>query len=146
MFPPPQVGKEPRKQEFDKLGGGTPLLVIYGLVELHKNTSEWSTQGLGNSIAGLVEAGRRTMRRVVLMEERKTQIMEQHVEEEGEELECDMSRKSLTGYCEERLPMLNGSVRRAGFENEESGWSGRTVEVGQILARWFKFGRGDWDC
>jgi hypothetical protein len=39
--------------------------------------------------------------------------------------------------------MLNGSVRRAGLESEEGGWSGRTVEVGRILARWFKFRKGD---
>jgi hypothetical protein len=54
-------------------------------------------------------------------------------------------RKGRRRVWEERVPMLNGSVRRAGLESEDGGWSGRTVEVGRILARWFKFGRGDWE-
>lgn len=37
-----------------------------------------------------------------------------------------------------RLPMLNGSSRRAGL-NESAAWSGRTVEVGVVLRRWFEF-------
>jgi hypothetical protein len=41
--------------------------------------------------------------------------------------------------------MLNGSFRRAGPEGEDGGWSGRTVEVGRILARWFKFRKGEWE-
>jgi len=45
---------------------------------------------------------------------------------------------------EERVPMLNGSVRRAGLESEEGGWSGRTVEVGRIVGRWFNFARAEW--
>lgn len=104
-----------------------PLLVVYGLVELHRDTSEWSAQGLGNSVAGLVEAGWRGRWEVVVIEERK--------DEEEEE---------RSKVWEQRVPILSGSVRRAGMENEDGGWSGRTVEVGRILGRWFRFGRGDW--
>ncbi|TVY34343.1 hypothetical protein LSUB1_G007114, partial [Lachnellula subtilissima] len=45
-----------------------PLLVVYGLVEMHRDTSEWSAQGLGNSVAGLVEAGWRGGWGVVVVE------------------------------------------------------------------------------
>ena len=41
-----------------------------------------------------------------------------------------------------RLPMLNGSSRRAGLD-ESAAWSGRTVEVGVVLRRWFEFAASD---
>lgn len=103
-------------------------MLVYGLVSLHRDTSDWSAQGLGNSLAGLVEAGRRGGRRLMLVEER----------EWGE----DEDKK--TGW-DERVPMLNGSLRRAGMDSEEGGWSGRTVEVGRVLGRWCIFERGGWE-
>jgi hypothetical protein len=137
---PPEAGKGPPEQKFDKPGTKTPLLVVYGVVELHRDTSEWSAQGLGNSLAGLVEAGKRSGRKIVLIEERK----EQGVEDRGDWSEDEIKRERRKVW-EERVPMLNGSVRRAGLESEDGAWSGRTVEVGRILARWFKFRRGDWE-
>jgi len=132
------VGQGPPEKNLDRPGKKTPLLVIYGLLELHRDTSEWSAQGLGNSVAGLVEAGWRAGRKVVLFEERGMDHGSGDVGAEG-------ARKSRGKVWEERVPMLNGSVRRAGLESEDGGWSGRTVEVGRILARWFKFGRGQWE-
>jgi len=92
----------------------------------------------------LVEAGWRCGRRVVVMEEREVGDVGEG-ESEGGEVEGLRRENGLKGW-EERVPMLNGSVRRAGLESEDGGWSGRTVEVGRILGRWFKFRRGDWDC
>lgn len=115
-----------------------PLLVVYGLLELHRDTGEWSAQGLGHSIAGLVEAGWRTDRKVVIVEERR-------MDDNSSELRVEERRKNGVKVWEEGVPMLNGSVRRAGLESEDGGWSGRTVEVGRILGRWFKFGKGDWE-
>jgi hypothetical protein len=128
----------PLEKKFDKPGTKLPFLVVYGLLELHRDTSEWSAQGLGNSIAGLVEAGWRTGRKVVVLEERgKDECLS--------DLEVEEGRKNRVKVWEEGVPMLNGSVRQAGPESEDGGWSGRTVEVGRILARWFKFGNGDWE-
>jgi len=125
----------PPKQSFEKMGKWTPLLVVYRMVALHRDTSEWSAQGLGSSIAALVEAGWRGGRRVVVVEERDL-----HDESEGGE----GAEIRTTGW-EERLPMLNGSVKRVGLESEDGGWSGRMVEVGRVYGRWFSFERGDWD-
>jgi hypothetical protein len=136
------VGKGPPEKKFDKPGRKTPLLVVYGLLELHRDTSEWSAQGLGNSVAGLVEAGWRAGRKVVLLEERG---MGDDLRDGDGNVGAEERRKGRRRVWEERVPMLNGSVRRAGLESEDGGWSGRTVEVGRILARWFKFGRGDWE-
>ena len=121
--------------------------MIYGIVELHRDTSEWSAQGLGNSLAALVEAGYRSGRRSVVVEERKMDDCVVELEEgltglgEGE----GEPRKVLRKCWQERVPMLNGSVRRIGLESEDGGWSGRTVEVGRILGRWFRFKTGEWE-
>lgn len=143
VFPSSSTKAEPPDQKFDKPGKNEPLLVAYGLVGLHKDTSEWSAQGLGNSLSSLIEAGRRAARKVVVIEERMIEV--------GTDLEEDMveeikERKQVNlKIWDERVPMLNGSARRAGLEIEDGGWSGRTVEVGRILSRWFKFRKADWD-
>lgn len=131
------VGKGPSEQKFDRPGKKIPLLVVYGFLELHRDTSEWSAQGLGNSTAGLVEAGWRTGRKVVILEQRGMDDALSDIEEEER-------RNKRPVIWEEGVPILNGSVRRAGLERDDGGWSGRTVQVGRILARWFKFGKGDW--
>ncbi|KAE9371270.1 hypothetical protein N431DRAFT_294286, partial [Stipitochalara longipes BDJ] len=138
VFSSPETeDKCPPEQKFDKPGKKVPLLVVYGLLELHRDTSEWSAQGLGNSIAALVEAGRRTERKVVALEERG-------VDDGLRDMALEERRKIKIKIWEEGVPMLNGSVRRAGLESEEEGWTGRTVEIGRILARWFKFEKGVW--
>jgi hypothetical protein len=147
VFPPPS-DKLPPDGNFDKPGKNNPLLVVYGILELHRDTSEWSAQGLGNTLAGLVEAGSRTKRRVVILEEMSLrdggEVEVSEDSREDEERGEDTKKRVGNGW-EERVPILSGSVRRAGFENEDGGWSGRTVEVGRILGRWFMFRRGDWD-
>jgi hypothetical protein len=107
--------------------------VVYGLVALHRDTSEWSAQGLGSSFATLVEAGWRTRRKVVVLEEKVDGAEERR---DGDERPHDIGG--------ERLPMLNGNVRRAGLEGGDAAWSGRTVEVRRVLGRWFKFRKGEW--
>lgn len=131
------------EQKFDKQGNKVPLLIVYGLIELHRDSSEWSAQGLGNSIAGLVAAAWRTQRRAIAVEERKADEHLARVEgdEDGQQVEHKLGRKAW----DDKVPMLKGSVRRVGFESKDSAWSGRTIEVGRVLARWFKFGRGEWE-
>ena len=38
---------------------------MYGLVKLHEDTSQWSTQGFGNTLSALVDAGLETSRDVI---------------------------------------------------------------------------------
>ncbi|KAH7370379.1 hypothetical protein BKA65DRAFT_589725 [Rhexocercosporidium sp. MPI-PUGE-AT-0058] len=136
--------KQKQQRQFDNMGNKTPLLVVYGLVAMHRDTSEWSAQGLGCSVAALVEAGGRGERMVVVLEEREgSAVTAGDDDEEGREREGRREGRK-TGW-EERLPMLNGSVKRVGLESEDGGWSGRTVEVGRVLGRWFRFEKGEWD-
>ncbi|KAK0715487.1 hypothetical protein B0H67DRAFT_580816 [Lasiosphaeris hirsuta] len=107
----------------------TPLLFIYGFLDLHRDTSEWSVQGLGNTAAVLVEAAMRVGFQPAILEVRTR---------EG-------GAAGLDELLAERLPVLSGSVRRTGPDLAGGGWTGRTVDVKRVLARWFRFQPGNWD-
>jgi hypothetical protein len=104
-----------------------PLLLIYGLLDLHHSTSEWSVQGISNTAAIFVETARRIGFQAVAVEPRTYW---------GTQMEALLA---------ERMPILSGSARRAGPDLEGSGWTGRTVDVRSVLKRWFRFQPGDWD-
>lgn len=98
-------------------GSRPPLLLVYGLLALHRDASEWSAQGIGNSAAFLVDAALRTEFRAAVIEP-----------------------KGIGGYedlehlGEEMVPLLNGTARK-----DDGSWSGRTVSIKQVLNRWFEF-------
>ncbi|KAM0145038.1 hypothetical protein ACHAP3_000160 [Botrytis cinerea] len=151
----------PPDRKWDKVGMERAMIVVYGLIELHRDTSEWSAQGLGRSLSGLVESSVRGKRVVVCLEERERKTERNgliEVDVDGDEdiggqindrngldSDGDMGRdnRAWKGW-DEHVPMLNGSVRRTGLEAEDNGWSGRTIEVGRIFARWFDFRNAEW--
>ncbi|KFY17046.1 hypothetical protein V492_00906 [Pseudogymnoascus sp. VKM F-4246] len=147
-------------------GNGRSRLVVWGLVNMHKGTSEWSVQGLGSTAAALVEAGQRMRRKVVLVEEAESDLGWENEESEGEpavfegvedqeDLEemdglndngepesgnqVGQEKKLQSGIYHMRLPMLSGSSKMDANDVEAGAWSGRTVEVGIVLKRWFRF-------
>jgi hypothetical protein len=100
-----------------------PLLLVYGFIELHHDTSEWSAQGLGTTTAILVEAAARHGFRAAIVEARRR----------------DSERRPGIkdfGPLEQILPIMHASARRLAGN---SGWSGRTIEVRRVLGRWFRF-------
>ncbi|TAQ87547.1 hypothetical protein B7494_g4126 [Chlorociboria aeruginascens] len=152
VFPPIPEPPPTGERESQRQGMNGPLVVIFGLVELHRDTSEWSAQGLGSSLAGLVDAGYRAGRRIVLLEERGGEedgglgVVEEKIgNEEGDGDEDQDEDKRLWKGWEEKVPMLNGTVRRIGLENEDDGYSGRTVEIGRVIGRWFTLVPGCWE-
>jgi hypothetical protein len=108
-----------------------PLLLVYGFLALHRDTSEWSAQGLSNTAAALVEVARENGFRAVIVEPRADRM-----EGEGTEMEA------LLGAG---LPVITGAMRRANGDGEEGGWTGRKVDVRRVLGRWFGFEGGHWD-
>ena len=112
-----------------------PHLLLYGFLDLHRDTSEWSAQGLGSSASALVDLGRRLSWDVAVVEPRRAAGSGGDLQE-GTRLE-DVLR--------ETVPILSGGGRRLGLESEDGGWSGRRVEVGRVLMRWFRFQRGRWE-
>jgi hypothetical protein len=118
--------------------------VIYGLISSHRHTSEWSVQGLGASLATLVDSAAINSQRVVLFEELTYDCFDRSGEQWGLGEERSKRRDYGRQMWEERVPILYGNARKGGMD-AEGGWSGRTVELGRVLARWFRFGRSEWD-
>ncbi|KPM45377.1 hypothetical protein AK830_g1155 [Neonectria ditissima] len=102
--------------------GNPPLLLVYGLLALHRDTSEWSAQGLGNSTAVLVDCAARNAFLPVVVEPRGAG-----------------GHDGLDHLARETVPILNGTPR-----NEDGIWNGRSVTVQQVMSRWFEFESRDW--
>ncbi|PTD05741.1 hypothetical protein FCULG_00000640 [Fusarium culmorum] len=95
----------------------TPLLLIYGLLALHRDASEWSAQGIGNSAVLLVDAASRNRFKAAVVEPKGVGGHEDPEQLQGE-----------------TIPLLNGTAKR-----DDGTWTGRTVSIKQVLNRWFKF-------
>lgn len=121
VLPPP--GFDPLKPS-DSAKPRAPLLLVYGFLDIHRNSSEWSAQGIGNTAAALVEAAQRCGFRAIAVEPRGA----------GGHENFDM-------VLADPAPVLSGGTKR----REEGGWTGRTIETRRILGRWFRFQRGQWD-
>lgn len=121
--PPPQADVH---GEASRAPGRRPLLLVYGFLELHRHTSEWSAQGLGHTAAGLVEAAHLHSFQPVIVEPRAGELG---------------SSDTVLG---EQVPLLSGSTLRMGHDLDEGGWSGRTLEAKRVLARWFRFEDKQW--
>ncbi|KAI0555261.1 hypothetical protein F4679DRAFT_159887 [Xylaria curta] len=102
-----------------------PHIILYGFLRLHRDTSEWSAQGLGNTASTLVDLAHRLSWKALLIEPRTSAAFEE--------------------LLREAVPILHGGARRLGPDPEEGAWTGRTVEVGRILGRWSRFQRAQWD-
>lgn len=89
----------------------TPLLLAYGFLELHRDGSEWSAQGIGVSTALLIEAAARCDFRAAIIEPRQ--------------------EEDKTVFSQQ-VPLLNGAA-----QNDDGSWSGKTVTTETVLHRWF---------
>lgn len=99
------------------------ILLAYGFIGLHRDTSEWSAQGLGTSAATLIEAAARHGFKAVIMEPKEEDRQEVVEEEAGPPL-----------FGDEKVPLLKGIAMR-----DDGTWAGRTVELRRVLGRWFEF-------
>ncbi|KAG9245207.1 hypothetical protein BJ878DRAFT_502513 [Calycina marina] len=122
-------------------GRQPPKIIVYGFVKLHEDTSQWSAQGLGNSMSALIDAGLQTKRDLIVVEERGNNYRESE-----DFLANDRATRKNMRIChawQQQLPLLSGNERRDGISGD-AGYSGRTVETARILGRWFKFEEGSW--
>ncbi|KAK7756723.1 hypothetical protein SLS62_001164 [Diatrype stigma] len=116
-----------------------PHLLLYGFLDLHRDTSEWSAQGLGSSASALADLGHRLSWDVTVVEPlRKPGGY-------GTGTGTGSETRLLEQILKDTVPILSGGGRRFGLESGDGRWSGRTVEVGRVLMRWFRFQRGEWD-
>ncbi|KAI0972623.1 hypothetical protein F4678DRAFT_45807 [Xylaria arbuscula] len=123
----PDESKVPAPPVLARDGPGEPHVILYGFLKLHRGTSEWSAQGLSNTSSTVVELAHRLSWKALLIEP------------------ASGSRDTaLEELLQEVMPLLNGGARRLGPASEEGVWTGRTVEVGRVLGRWFRFQRAQW--
>jgi hypothetical protein len=105
-----------------------PHILLYGFLELHRDTSEWSAQGLSNTTSTLVELAHRLSWQALVVEPKS-----------------GPRGTPLERVLRDTVPILSGGARRLGPDSEDGAWTGRTVEVGRVLGRWFRFQRAQWD-
>ena len=110
-----RVQAPPNHTKPSSVVAGAPLLLVYGFLELHRGTSEWSAQGLGTSLAIIVEAAARTSLKATIVEPRGS---------------CGYNK--LREFISEKIPLLNGTSPK-----DDGTWPGRTIEVSRVLLRWF---------
>lgn len=126
--PPPQRDQQPPQEPRLAREASRPLLLAYGFLSLHRDTSEWSAQGISKATAALVEAASRTGFQATVVEPLE-------LDEHGDV-------RDLESLLHESAPVLSGSIRR-GIDEER--WTGRTVNVGGIIRRWFVIQEVEWD-
>ena len=105
-----------------------PRLVIYGFLDMHHGSSEWSAQGLSSTMAILLETASDLGFEAVLIEPRMS----------GE------NPASHLGRLAEPLPVLTGSAGRTGPGLDTEMRRGRTVTAQRVLARWVQFKEVSW--
>ncbi|KAI6563817.1 hypothetical protein MCOR03_002738 [Pyricularia oryzae] len=105
-----------------------PRLLVYDFLALHRETSEWSAQGIGFTAAGLVEAAHRNKLAAVIMEAQSSVAPGAAVD-------------SFERLATEEIPVLSVAARRLGQDGEVGHWTGRTVSTERVLSRWFRFQR-----
>lgn len=97
-------------------------LIVVDLLLLHRDTSEFSVQGLSRTLASAMEAAARNGMSLRLVECKD--FYDVH----------DLNR----GYSlwNAQVPLLSGSVRLGG---DGVNWAGRVIAVRTIASRWFRF-------
>ena len=115
----------------DNGGDGGGVLAVWGLIAAHRETSELSGQGLGQTVASAVDAGVRSGRRVLLGEP----DCSREQEGDGHDSHGYGDETDNGKIWEEELPLLNTTVNVGSLEGAVAG---RTVAVGRVLGRWFR--------
>ena len=112
----------------------SPLLALFGLIGIHRSTTEYSAQGISRSLSTAVEASVALGRKLIVAEIAPT-IQEDNAVTATEEV-ADR-REDLWA---EQIPILNGSI---GYGGDQRPWAGRTVELARVISRWCSIVRLD---
>ena len=119
-----------------------PLLALLNPINLHRNTSSFSAQGLSRTLASAVEAAHRSHQRLILAEcpspvripSAEGGLIVSDDDREMEEVDQAEERRQAEDPLEEQVAILNVTTRT--FGAGERGWAGRTVKVRGIVERW----------
>jgi len=111
-----------------------PILAIFGMLHLHRCTSEYSAQGVSRTFAIAVESATTASRRLVVVEAPGTATSEEFMPA------TESDTVVASDPWKDQVPLLNGSTR---FGREDRIWAGRTVEAARIASRWCTFAQLD---
>ncbi|KAL9583023.1 MAG: hypothetical protein Q9212_002950 [Teloschistes hypoglaucus] len=109
-----------------KSGSRVSLLAVYGVLNLHHCTTEYSVQGLSRSLALAVEAADACRMQLVLVEDPGDW------EIETSELNDEAEARPARDVWKEQVPILNSSIALS----DDRAWAGRTVDIGAIVRKW----------
>lgn len=138
--PPPPLTANPGRTR------SRPLLLVYGFLAMHRDTSEWSAQGISSTAASLVEAARRVGFRAIVVDSPQA-VMQSEGDADTRSAGTDdehVGSETEQAILSEEVPLLSASARRAGAHLDNVDWTGRTVTVARVLGRWFRYRQGDW--
>ena len=110
----------------EKAGSNSSILALLDVVGLHRDTIEYSAQGLSRTLAIAVEAARRSRMQLVLIESKQLYDIEMAHEDYAEPVDI----------WREQISLLNGSIKVGGNERV---WAGRTIQVRQVVERWCQY-------
>ena len=110
-------------------GVQVPMLAIYGLVNLHGTTTEYSFQGLSRSLAIAVDAAESWGLRLILTENLRDQSSS--TADRDSEAEVAPTRDPWAG----QVPLLNSSLSLS----DDRAWASRTVNIRDIVGKWCRF-------
>lgn len=134
---------------------GQPLLAVLDILDVHRETSSWSAQGLSRTFAVAVEAAHRAGQRLVVTEcagGSRIPAAPDSDEEQAALEDVDLVRgeavaaedqgdaaRERRSVWDEQVSILN--VATKSFGASERGWVGRTVTVRRVAERWCAFRR-----
>ena len=118
---------EASEMQASRMQSKPPLVAVYGSLDLHHGTSEFSAQGLSRTMALLVEATWLAGARLVMAE------CDRNAEQETVEITAAPINDGLISPFAMKVPVLNRAI---GYGRDERYWAGKTVQVGRIWARW----------
>lgn len=117
-----QLRVDPKKQD---AGRGKPVIAILNFLAVHYMSTQFSAQGLSQTLALAVETTARTGSTILLCE--------------CNDAANPGDRDHGPRLWDLHVPLLNGGTIRSDNERASSSWSGRHVTVRQVAQRWLKF-------
>lgn len=123
-----------------------PLLLVYGFLALHRDTSEWSAQGISSTATCVVEAARRVGFRAVVVDPPRALVQDEDgsVGQDAGDHDGIVGSRTDQTLMSEEVTVLSARARKAGADPDEADWTGRTVTLMRTLGRWFRYRQGDW--
>lgn len=124
--------------------GKQPLLLLYGFLGLHRDTSEWSAQGISATAAALVEAGRRCAFRAVVVDAPRVEMGSETGSGEMDDAGDEAAGNGREFSMLDEVPILSAGVVGVGMDLDDAAWTARKVTIGRALGRWFRYEERSW--